>query len=200
MLFLGRIAVLTILDLWLLGINVGHAQTCHVNSPRYNLQEDIVTWTMTIADGRSCARGVRFANIQLRSLTLASPPQFGEVVLQGVGFMYFPKANFRGRDMFSLAVTGVVNGKLGNSTIHVTVSDNSSSGPPADAIPLDTTPPSVVFTTPMEGATISGRVVVLAAVPSGNVAIANVRFFIAGDKIGSTSRRLLIQQLGTAPL
>ena len=48
---LGRVAVLAIPGVWLLGTNVGHGQTCHVNAPRYNLQEDIVTWTMTIADG-----------------------------------------------------------------------------------------------------------------------------------------------------
>jgi hypothetical protein len=141
---------------------------------------------MTIADGRSCVRGIRFANIQFRGLTLVSRPQFGEVELQGAGFIYSPNVNFHGRDMFSLAVTGVVNGKPGNSTIQVTVSDNSSGALPADGIPSDTTPPSVAFTAPAEGATISGPGVVLTATASGDVAVANVRFFLAGKKIGST--------------
>ena len=74
---------------------------------------------------------------------------------------------------------------MGSREIQVTVSDGSSGDTPAD-----TTPPSVAFTAPSEGATIS-RSVVLAATASDDVAVANVRFFLAGKKISTalTSRR-----------
>lgn len=181
--FPGRIAFLTIFGLWLLGASVVNAQTCHTNAPRYDLQDDIVSWSMTIANGRSCLRGTRFANIQFGGLKLVSPPQFGKVALQGAGFIYAPEADFHGRDVFSLMIIGVVNGQLGSSTIQVTVSDGSSSGTAAD-----TTPPTVAFTAPTEGAMISGPDVLLAATASDDVAVANVRFFLAGKKIGSTLR------------
>jgi hypothetical protein len=178
--FSRRIAFLTILGLWPLSGSPANAQTCHMNAPRYSLSEDIVSWSMTIENGRSCIRGVRFANVQFEGLKLVSPPQFGEVALQGSGFIYSPKANFHGHDAFSLVVIGAVNRKPGSSTIQVTVSDNSSRSTSAD-----TTPPSVAFTAPSEGATISGPDVVLTATASDDVAVANVQFFLAGKKIGS---------------
>jgi hypothetical protein len=100
-----------------------------VDAPRYNLLEDTVTWSMTIANGRSCIRGVRFSNIQFESLKLVSPPQSGEVVLRGSGFIYSPKADFNGRDQFSLLVVGLVRGQRGSSTIQVNVSDSSTQRP-----------------------------------------------------------------------
>src|SRR5271154_373850 len=120
------IAFLIILGLWQLSGSAANAQTCHVDAPQYRLQDDIVTWSMTIVNGRSCIRGLRFAKVQFGGLKLVSPPQFGEVVLEGAGFVYSPKADFHGRDAFSLLVIGVINGKPGSSTIQVTVSDNSS--------------------------------------------------------------------------
>jgi hypothetical protein len=65
-----------------------------MNAPQYSLSEDIVRWSMTIEKGRRCIRGVRFANVQFDGLKLVSPPQFGEVALQGSGFIYSPKAEF----------------------------------------------------------------------------------------------------------
>ena len=173
--FPRRIAFLTILSLWPLSGTAANAQTCHVDGPRYGLLEDTVNWTMTIVNGRSCIRGVRFANTQIDGLKLVSPPQFGELALQGSGFIYSPKADFHG-DAFSLVVVGVVNGKRGSSTIEVTVYDAST--------PADTTPPSVAFIAPSDGATLSGSVV-LTATASDNVAVANVQFFLDGKNIGS---------------
>ena len=46
------IAFLIILGLWPLSGSAANAQTCHVAAPRYSLQDDIVTWSMTI-DERS---------------------------------------------------------------------------------------------------------------------------------------------------
>jgi hypothetical protein len=107
--------------------------------------------------------------------------------LLGSAFLYSPKPDFRGRDGFSLVVIGAINGRPGSSTIQVTVSDNSSTSFSADTIPsADTSPPSVAFTAPQEGATISGAHVVLAATASDDIAVANVRYFLAGKKIGLT--------------
>ena len=118
----------TILGLW--SVNGANAQiACRVDAPRYSLLEDTVTWSMTIANGRSCIRGVRFSNIQFESLKLVSPPQSGEVVLRGPGFIYSPKADFNGRDQFSLLVVGLVRGQRGSSTIQVNVSDSSTQRP-----------------------------------------------------------------------
>jgi len=180
------IAFLIILGLWPLGGSAANAQTCHVAAPRYSLQDDIVTWSMTIDNGRSCIRGLRFSNVQFGGLKLVSPPQFGEVVLEGAGFVYSPKADFHGRDAFSLLVTGAINGKPGSSTIQVTVSDNSSrSASPDTTSSVDIIPPSVAFTAPSEGATVFGPDVGLAATASDDVAVANVQFFLAGERIGS---------------
>jgi hypothetical protein len=176
--FLRQIGPLTVLGIWLIG-DVAEAQMCHVRAPRYDLQEDIVSWSMTIGTGRSCARGVRFANVLFVDLKLASPPRFGEATLHGSGFVYSPSADFHGRDAFTLVVVGVVNALPGSSTIQVTVSDGSSSETPAD-----TAPPSIAFASPSEGATISGSVA-LAATAFDDVGVANVRFFLAGKKIGS---------------
>lgn len=201
--FPRQLAFIAILGLSVFGGNAATAQTCHVDGPRYSLQEDIVSWSMSIVSGRSCIRGIRFSNVQIGSLKLISPPRFGQVEVQGSGFVYSPKADFHGHDAFSLVVVGFVNGKPGRSTIQVTVSDDSSqvkvdddssqftvsenSGRETSA---DTTPPSVKFTAPFEGATISGLNVVLRAIASDNVAVANVRFFVKGEKIGTAAEEI----------
>jgi hypothetical protein len=179
---------LTILGLWLLSSSGANAQMCRITAPRYSLQDDIVSWSIAIVNGRSCIRGVRFANVQLNGLKLISPPKFGEVVLPGSGFLYSPKADFRGRDAFSLLVIGAINGKPpGSSTIQVTVSDDTSASFSSDTTSSsDTSPPSVAFITPQEGATISGAHVVLAATASDDIAVENVRYFLTGTKIGLT--------------
>jgi hypothetical protein len=154
---------------------------------------------MTMASGHSCIRGVRFSNVQFESLKLTSLPQFGEVVLHGSGFIYSPKADFHGQDSFSITVLGAVNGKRGSSTIHVTVSvsdirDASPMSATPGSVPAtsitpsitaDTTPPSVSFTAPSDGATVSGSLVTLTATASDNVALAKVQFIISGKNIGS---------------
>jgi Bacterial Ig domain len=178
-----RIAFLTILSLWSLAGGVANAQTCHAETPRYSLREDTVNWQMTIVKGHSCIRGLRFGNVEFDELKLVSPPQFGEVVLQGSGFIYSPKAHFRGRDAFSLMVVGVIDGRRGSSTIQVTVSDAGSDTSGMNS-PRDITPPIVAFTNPSEGATVSGSVA-LAATASDDVGVASVQFFLAGKNIGS---------------
>ena len=97
--FSRRIA-LTILGLWLLSAGAAKAQTCPVKASRYDLQEDIVRWSMTIVNGRNCVRGIRFASVVFSGLKLISPPQFGEVALRGAGFIYSPKHIFTDETRF----------------------------------------------------------------------------------------------------
>jgi Bacterial Ig domain len=201
--FSRRFAFRAILGLWVFGGSAATAQTCHVDGPRYSLQEDIVSWSMKIVSGRSCIRGIRFSNVQIGSLKLISPPRIGQVEVQGSGFVYSPKADFHGHDAFSLVVVGFVNGRPGRSTIQVIVSDDSSqvevgndtikvtvSENSSRETTADTTPPSVEYTAPSEGATISGPNVVLRATASDNVAVANVRFFVKGEKIGKAAEEI----------
>jgi hypothetical protein len=202
--FPRQIAFLIILGLSPLAAGAANAQQlCHVDAPRYRLQDDTVSWSITIINGHSCIRGVRFGNIQFDSLKLVSSPQFGEVALQGAGFIYSPRANFHGQDTFSLIVVGTAGGKRGSSTIEVTVSASpgtgtfsnhaklGTSGVRAETSPsipptmsADATPPSVSLSAPSEGATVRGSLVALKATASDNVAVANVQFIIAGKNVG----------------
>jgi hypothetical protein len=117
-----RYAFQIILVFLLLGGRAASAQSCIVDGPRYNLIEDTVGWSIKVASGRSCVLGVRFANVKIESVKLDSPPQSGQIALQGPGFKYSAKADFVGEDSFALAVNGAINNQRGSSTIHVSVS------------------------------------------------------------------------------
>jgi hypothetical protein len=197
--FIPRNAFLVVFVVWLLSGRVASAQSCLIDAPRYNLREDTVYWSMTVVSGHKCIRGVRFPNVQFESLKLTSPPQFGDVALQGSGFVYSPKADFHGQDSFSVAVFGVVNRKRGSSTIKVSVSVAPSGGGNATpllvtpsnitshtpSITVDNTPPSVSFTAPSDGSTVSGSLVTLTATASDDVAVATVQFIVGGKNIGA---------------
>ena len=119
---LRLIASVIILALWLLGGREASAQSCVVSGPRYMLIAETVRWSIEIKSGHRCLRGVRFRDVEFERLTLVSPPQSGQVALQGPGFTYVAKADFDGQDSFTLAVFGAVSKKRGSSTILVTVS------------------------------------------------------------------------------
>jgi hypothetical protein len=116
-----------ILVFWLFSGHGAFAQSCVVDGPRYNLIADTVSWSMKVASGRSCVRGVGFRNIKFENMKLTSPPQVGQVALLGPGFRYTAKAGFEGKDLFTVVVFGAVNKVRGSSTIHVAV---SVTGPP----------------------------------------------------------------------
>jgi hypothetical protein len=124
-----KYAFLIIVVLWLFGGRGAFAQSCVVDGPRYNLIADTVSWSMKIASGRSCVRGVGFRNVKFESLKLVSPPQVGQVALLGPGFRYTAKAGFEGQDSFTVVISGEVNKIRGSSTIHVAV---SVTGPPRE--------------------------------------------------------------------
>jgi hypothetical protein len=175
-----RIVILcAALLLGLLGaIRGAAAQACVIQTPRYSLKADTVDWTIKIASGKSCVRGVRFGNVQVESVKLVSPPKSGQVTLEGPGFRYTSKAKYNGSDSFALAVVGTLNKHPGSSTIRVTVSVGESTAT------RDVISPSVAFIAPSSDSTVSGSVTLTAAA-SDDVAVANVRFFVDGVTIGS---------------
>jgi hypothetical protein len=121
--FPRQIALLTSLGLGpLTGCAASAQHLCPVDAPRYRLQNDTVSWSMTILNGHSCVHGTRFGNIQLDSVKLTSPARSGEVALQGWSFKYSPNAGFHGQDAFSLTVVGALRRTRGSSTIEVHVS------------------------------------------------------------------------------
>ena len=102
------------------------AQSCVIQAPRYSLKADTVDWAIKVASGRSCIHGMRFGNVQIEGVKLVSPPQSGQVTVEGPGFRYTSKTKYTRSDSFSLSVVGRVNNVRGSSTIRVTVSVGES--------------------------------------------------------------------------
>jgi hypothetical protein len=96
--------------------------SCLLYGPSYQLASDTVEWSMTIASGQSCVRGLRTAFVVLDDIKLVSPPQSGQVILEGPAFVYKGDSNFRGADSFSVLVSGKLNRLAGSSTIRISVS------------------------------------------------------------------------------
>jgi hypothetical protein len=120
--YLCQNAIRIVLVFWLIGGGTAFAQSCRIDSSRYKLTVDTVSWSMKIMPGRTCFGGVRFGNVNIESVKLISPPRAGQIVLRGSGFSYTAKADFHGKDSFILAVFGAINKRRGNSTVHISVS------------------------------------------------------------------------------
>jgi hypothetical protein len=165
----------------LLSARGASAQGCLVDAPQYNLSNDTVTWSLSVVAGSSCIHGVRFGNVHFESLKLISPPQFGKVELQGSGFIYSPNPDFQGRDSFALAVFGTVYGNRGSSTVHVTAFV-APSGTQISPARINAASQPVLFTTPPNGATVSGSIVNLAVAVS--YAVESVQFVVGGINVG----------------
>jgi hypothetical protein len=97
------------------------AGSCLISGPRYQLATDIVDWSMKVASGQSCTRGLRFNNVAIEYPKLVSSPQSGEVTLKGPSFTYTAKSDFQGQDSFAIVISGSINRIRGSSTIHVNV-------------------------------------------------------------------------------
>jgi Bacterial Ig domain len=188
--FFRRSALLAMSVFCVLGGDSAFGQSCVIDGPRYNLTADSVAWSMQIESGRTCLRGVRLNNVEVENLEIASPPQSGKLTLVGSGFAYTAKPDFRGEDSFSLTMIGSINRKRGSSAIKVTVfvglpKSPTPASPSGSAIRLSSDkPPSISFTEPLDGATVSGAAVRLMATASGTVAIAQVQFIVDGKNIG----------------
>jgi len=115
------IGCVVLLNFLLHGPAAAFERSCLISGPRYELATDTVEWSMKIARGQSCTRGLRFSNVAIEHVKLVSSPQSGRVTLQGPGFAYTARSDFQGQDSFEILVWGIVNRIHGSSTIHVTV-------------------------------------------------------------------------------
>jgi hypothetical protein len=91
-------------------------------SPPFQLSSDTVEWTMQIASGATCTRGLKLGSTNIKDVKLIAPPQSGKVDIKGPSFSYTAKADFQGQDEFTVQVSGTVVRIAGASDVKVTVS------------------------------------------------------------------------------
>jgi Bacterial Ig domain len=91
-------------------------------SPAFQFSSDVVEWTMQIASGTTCTRGLKLGPTNVTEVKVIDPPQSGQVEIKGPSFSYTAKPDFQGQDEFTLQVSGTVIRIAGASDIKVTVS------------------------------------------------------------------------------
>jgi hypothetical protein len=121
---MARLFLSIFLVIWLAAPGFGQesSNACLLWGPGYQLASDTVAWSMTIASGHSCVRGLRTAYVTLDDVKVVTQPKSGQVILEGPAFIYKGDSNFRGDDSFDVLVSGKYNRIAGSSTIHVAVS------------------------------------------------------------------------------
>ena len=90
-------------------------------APPFQLSSDTVEWTMQIASGTTCIRGLKLGPTNITDVKLITPPQSGQVEIKGP-FSYTAKPDFQGQDDFTLEVSGTVVRVSGASNVKVNVS------------------------------------------------------------------------------
>src|SRR5947199_9580933 len=98
------------------------ATACVMYGPTYHLSSDVVDWSMTLASGQSCLRGLRANLTTLDEIKIVTAPLNGQLTVEGPAFIYRGDPSFTGVDRFSFLVTGKINRVRGSSTINVVVS------------------------------------------------------------------------------
>jgi Bacterial Ig domain len=91
-------------------------------APAFRLSSDTVEWSMQIASGRTCTRGLNLGATKITAVTLVTPPQSGKVDIEGPSFSYSAKPDFQGSDDFTVQVSGTMVRIAEVSHIKVTVS------------------------------------------------------------------------------
>ncbi len=98
------------------------AADCTVNGPRPHLDGTAVDWTLVIASGQSCIRGLRSGSMVLDGVRISTAARAGEARVEGYGFVYKAPPGFTGDDSFSVTLSGKEIGIGGVSTVNVHVS------------------------------------------------------------------------------
>jgi hypothetical protein len=106
----GRLACIALVISMSLGLGAAHAGPCIVSVRPYRLMADTVGWSMGVASGQNCIGDFRFNKVAVKNVMVTSPPESGQVTLQGSGFPYTSKSDFQGEDSFAVVVSGVFNG------------------------------------------------------------------------------------------
>ena len=117
-----RLAVCLLLTWFLVGVHSAKAGDCVPAGPPAKLDFESVDWTIVIASGQTCLRGLRSGAMILESVAVSAPAKFGEATVQGYGFSYRAPRDFKGEDSFSVTMSGTNRGIRGNSIIRVQVS------------------------------------------------------------------------------
>lgn len=104
------------------GAQSAKAGDCIPGGPPAQFNSESVDWTVVIASGQTCLRGLRSSAMIIESVAISTPAKFGEATVQGYGFSYGAPRDFKGEDSFSVTVVGFNRGVHGNSTIRVHVS------------------------------------------------------------------------------
>ena len=91
-------------------------------APPFQLNSDAVEWTMQIASGTTCTRGLKHGSTNITDVKLIAPAQAGKVDIKGPSFSYTAKEDFRGQDEFTVQVSGTMVRIAGVSDIKVRVS------------------------------------------------------------------------------
>jgi hypothetical protein len=91
-------------------------------APPFQLNSDAVEWTMQIASGTTCIRGLKIGPANVTDVEVTAPPESGRVEIKGPSFSYSAKEDFEGQDDFTLHVSGTIIRKAGVSDIRVIVS------------------------------------------------------------------------------
>ena len=117
-----RFVVCLLLTWLLVGVHLANAGDCVLTGAPAILDSTSVEWTMVIASGQSCLRGLRSGAMTLESVVVSTPAKFGEATVQGYGFSYRAPRDFKGEDSFSVTMSGANRGVHGSSIIRVSVS------------------------------------------------------------------------------
>jgi hypothetical protein len=107
---------------FLVGAASAEAGDCVPGGPAAQLDSETVDWTIIIASGRSCLRGLRSGAMIIDRVGLSAPAQVGEASIHGYGFSYSAPRGYKGEDSFSVSMSGTNRGIRGNSVIRVHVS------------------------------------------------------------------------------
>jgi Bacterial Ig domain len=91
-------------------------------APPFQLSSDAVEWTMQIASGTTCTRGLKLGPANITEVKLIAPPQSGQVAIKGPSFSYTAKQDFQGQDDFTVQVSGTMIRMAGISDVRVIVS------------------------------------------------------------------------------
>ena len=105
----------------LIGAGPSWAGDCIVSGPAPQLDAQPIAWSFAIAGGQRCLKGLRSAAMLLDQVAVESPAKYGQATVQGYAFSYQAPRDFKGEDVFSVAITGRFRGVAGRSVIEVRV-------------------------------------------------------------------------------
>ena len=75
-------------------------------APPFQLRSDAVDWTMQIASGTSCTRGLKLGPITISDVKLIASPPSGQVVIKGPAVFIYRKTRFSGTGRFHPSSVG----------------------------------------------------------------------------------------------